>query len=101
MEALSERRLAELAALTRSPLRRVLLAGLLTVPWLAAGLAKAEPPIETAGRRSYSEDRAPCASFSPLRRPFFGDLHVHTVLSVDASTQGSRTRPSDAYRFAK
>ncbi len=42
-----------------------------------------------------------CADRDPLRRPFFGDLHVHTTLSLDASTQGTMLRPRDAYLFAK
>ena len=41
------------------------------------------------------------STVDPLRRPFFGDLHVHTALSLDASTQGTRNRPADAYRFAR
>ena len=46
------------------------------------------------------EARAPCASRSPLRRPFFGDLHVHTTYSQDASTQDTRVTPRQAYQFA-
>lgn len=42
-----------------------------------------------------------CATFDSLRRPFFGDLHVHTALSLDANLQGTRLLPSDAYRFAR
>ncbi len=49
----------------------------------------------------YSEQRAPCADFSAERRPFFGDLHVHTRYSLDASTQGTRTTPAQAYEFAR
>lgn len=45
--------------------------------------------------------REPCAEHDPLRRPFFGDTHVHTGLSQDASTQDVRTTPRDAYRFAR
>ncbi len=37
----------------------------------------------------------------PLRLPFFGDTHVHTAFSQDASTQGTRNKPRDAYRFAR
>jgi len=48
-----------------------------------------------------TETREPCAAFEALRRPFFGDLHVHTALSLDASTQDTRNRPRDAYRFAR
>jgi hypothetical protein len=48
-----------------------------------------------------TETREPCDAVDALRRPFFGDLHVHTALSLDASTQDTRNRPRDAYRFAR
>lgn len=47
------------------------------------------------------ETREPCAARDPLRRPLFGDLHVHTALSFDAAAYDVRTRPADAYRFAR
>ena len=48
-----------------------------------------------------TEERPTCAVYEPLRQPYFGDLHVHTGLSLDAATQGTRNRPRDAYRFAR
>jgi hypothetical protein len=48
-----------------------------------------------------TETREPCANADPLRRPFFGDTHVHTALSFDAAGQGTRNGPHEAYRFAR
>jgi hypothetical protein len=48
-----------------------------------------------------SEEREPCADHEPLRRPFFGDTHVHTAFSFDAWGQGTLAGPRDAYRFAQ
>ena len=73
-------------------LRGTLLAGSIL---LAAGPRAAELPFER------SEVRSACDSHTALRQPYFGDLHVHTLLSLDASTQGTVTRPADAYRFAR
>ncbi|MDH5736712.1 MAG: DUF3604 domain-containing protein [Gammaproteobacteria bacterium] len=38
---------------------------------------------------------------NPLRNAYFGDLHMHTALSVDAYITNTRTLPDDAYRYAK
>ncbi|HJQ84839.1 MAG TPA: DUF3604 domain-containing protein [Candidatus Binatia bacterium] len=48
-----------------------------------------------------TETREPCANVTPLRRPFFGELHVHTAVSADAYIYGTRTEPRDAYAFAR
>ena len=48
-----------------------------------------------------TEEREACADHDPLRRPFFGDTHVHTTYSFDANSQDTRNSPRDAYRLAK
>jgi hypothetical protein len=86
----------------------------LLIPLLAAGCARGilavpSAPIVTAAELTTlrrpapgpEPDRAPCARRDPLRRPFFGDLHAHTGFSQDASTQGVRATPREAYRFAR
>lgn len=64
---------------------------------LSAGTASAEPPQQDWTR---TETRADCASYNPLRTPFFGETHIHTGFSGDAAFVRVRTDPRDAYRFA-
>ena len=48
-----------------------------------------------------ADDRAPCADHDPLRRPLFGDLHVHTGWSFDAWNADVRVTPEEAYAYAR
>jgi len=65
---------------------------------LAMGAPAAAAPSAGFTR---SEERAPCADYDALRAVRWGDLHVHTRYSLDASTQDTRNTPADAYRFAR
>ena len=64
------------------------------------GLACSAPP-PSSGPQIGADERAPCERRSALREVFFGDLHVHTGYSFDASMFEVRTTPADAYRFAR
>ena len=41
------------------------------------------------------------SGYNPERNAYFGDLHVHTMLSFDAYIFNVRATPDDAYAFAK
>ena len=45
--------------------------------------------------------RQPCDVNIPERQALFGDLHIHTAVSMDANSMGTRTTPDDAYRYAR
>ena len=49
----------------------------------------------------YTEERAPCRDYTPLRQPLFGDVHVHTSFSFDAAANSIGATPADAHRFAQ
>ena len=59
------------------------------------GIAAQNPPFEV------TESREPCANYDILRRPLFGDTHVHTSYSFDSYISQQRNDPWDAYRYAK
>ena len=89
-------RSAELSRATVRQTKAVVLALLSSGLVLVAACESVEPLPSP-----YSEEREPCAERDPLRKVYFGDLHVHTAFSFDAWTYDVRTTPADAYRFAR
>ena len=75
--------------------------GLVGCGWIPEnpGSAAWEPPGGPALAAPLTP-REPCADHNPLRKPFFGDLHVHTGYSMDARIRQTVLTPDDAYRFA-
>jgi hypothetical protein len=69
-------------------------------PQASAAQAGAAPVLAPSGR-PYSEEREPCAVRHEHREVFWGELHVHSALSMDAWLWDVRGTPDDVYRFAK
>jgi hypothetical protein len=85
---------------TSTIVRGSLLLGLAVI---AAACGETPPPAESVSAdvaETTVEVQAQIES-NPLRDAYFGDTHVHTVLSFDAYLMGTQRTPSDAYDFAK
>ncbi len=78
-------------------------------PWLAkierVALALLALSLPTQGQQAppfeRTEQRTPCADYDALKKPLFGDLHVHTSYSFDSYISSQRNDPWDAYRYAR
>ncbi|MYF12922.1 MAG: DUF3604 domain-containing protein [Gammaproteobacteria bacterium] len=81
------------------------LAATVAAPFLLAACGT-ELPSETVydavdlRAPKHRAERVRCRHHVPTRQAFFGDLHVHTALSLDAWSLDVRVGPDGAYRYA-
>jgi len=66
---------------------------------LAACSENAQAPA--VSEPAAAPEAMPGIESNSLRNAYFGDTHVHTILSFDAYLMGTRGTPDDAYEFAK
>lgn len=85
------------------------LGGSVSAVALAAGALafsrQGPPPAPTRQAAAETASRAPVALHASIRpedrRAFFGELHLHTTMSLDAWTFGTKVTPDQAYKFAR
>lgn len=73
--------------------------------WLTSALVAVPAALallQTTPPRAGATQDAPVLATNPAaRRAFFGELHLHTNMSFDAWTFGTKVTPDQAYKFAR
>ena len=75
-------------------IRQILVIVTALVPVMGTGVQAREP--STPPKTVYASGQAPAS-----RRAFFGELHLHTAMSFDAWTFGTKLLPDQAYKFGR
>ena len=83
--------------MTRTATATALAVSLWTGPAAAQLVLDADDPLATYPAPAYS----PYAGRDFPERPLWGEMHLHTELSMDAGGFGNRVSPRDAYRAAR
>ena len=63
--------------------------------------AKTDPDLVLSAAKVLEPSGGARPAADPLRNAYFGELHLHTKYSVDATVFGTRVDPRGAYRFAQ
>jgi hypothetical protein len=83
----------------RSTILTGLVAAGLTLPALAQDLGEVDQ--KAAAKAFKKPGYSPYAGRNFPTRPYFGDTHLHTAISLDAGAVGANVGPETAYRFAR
>jgi hypothetical protein len=82
--------------------RAILVAALAAVVAVGPGVPVFAQDTGTPGKAAAAKPPySPYAGRNFPTRPYFGDQHLHTGMSMDAGAFGARLTPEDAYRFAR
>ncbi|HSP18071.1 MAG TPA: DUF3604 domain-containing protein, partial [Myxococcaceae bacterium] len=73
------------------------------VAWAQASAVSSEGQLgpQTVAQPEAKKDYSPYVRRAYPTRPYFGDTHLHTALSLDARAFGNVLEPEAAYRFAR
>ncbi len=83
-------------------MRSIANCSVLVAALMLVGCSEAPAPAPKVEAPAAPATQAPAAiAQNPERDAFFGDLHVHTMLSFDAYIFGTRSTPESAYAYAK
>jgi len=82
-------------------MKRFVFASFVLVCLSACGTDTAEQSSSAPAPEVVTPQPASAVAANPLKNAYFGDTHIHTVLSFDAFLFGTRRTPDDAYEFAK
>lgn len=82
-------------------MKKLLVMGLGVVLAACGQPASEQAEIPAAPAPAAEATAEPAIASNPLRNAYFGDTHIHTILSFDAYMFGTRRTPDDAYEFAK